>query len=67
MGLLSILDHSSRALQTASHGVSVASNNVSNASTPGYAREILSVAAKGSSRNRGLLEGQNATPLRIAS
>lgn len=67
MGLLSILDHSSRALQTASHGVSVASNNVSNASTPGYAREILSVAAKGSSRNRGLLLGQGVTAETVLS
>ncbi len=67
MGLFAILDHSSRALQTASAGVNVASNNVSNANTPGYAREILSMNAKGSSLNRGLLLGQGVDPQTVLS
>lgn len=67
MGLFSIIDHSSRALQTASAGVSVASNNVSNANTPGYAREILSMDARGSSMNRGLLLGQGVDPQTVLS
>ena len=67
MGLFSIIDHSSRALQIASHGVSVASNNVSNANTQGYARETLSVDAKGSSRSRGLLLGQGVDAQTVLS
>lgn len=67
MSLFSILDHSSRALRAASAGVSVASNNVANASTPGYARETLALQAKGSLQSRGLLLGQGVAAESVLS
>jgi flagellar hook-associated protein 1 len=61
MSLFSILQHSSRALRTASTGVSIASNNVANANTQGYARQSLAVGAMGTVRTGGLLLGQGVT------
>lgn len=67
MSLFSILQHSSRALRTASAGVSVASNNVSNSNTEGYARQSLSVGAKGTLRAEGLLLGQGVSAESVVS
>lgn len=67
MSLFSILQHSSRALRTAGAGVSVASNNVANANTQGYARQSLAVGAMGTLRAEGLLLGQGVTADSILS
>jgi flagellar hook-associated protein 1 FlgK len=58
MSLLSVLHQGSRALQVASAGVHVTSDNVANANTPGYARQTLGLRAAGTLRQGGLLLGQ---------
>ena len=67
MSLFSILQHSSRALRTAGAGVSIASNNVANANTQGYARQSLAVGAMGTLRAEGLLLGQGVTAQSVLS
>jgi flagellar hook-associated protein 1 len=67
MSLFAILDHSARALQTAGAGVSVASNNVANADSAGYARESLSQGPAGTLRARGLLLGQGVAAHQVLS
>ncbi len=67
MSLFSILNHSSRALTTASTGLSVASNNVANANTQGYARQVVSLGAKGTVRTQGLLLGQGVSAEQVLS
>lgn len=67
MSLFSILNHSSRALQTAGHGLAVTSNNVANANTPGYAKQNLGVATQGTLRARGLLLGQGVKAEQVIS
>ncbi|MCP4870120.1 MAG: flagellar hook-associated protein FlgK [Proteobacteria bacterium] len=67
MSLFSILKHSSRALQTAGHGIAVTSNNVANANTPGYAKQNLGVATQGTLRARGLLLGQGVKAEEVLS
>ncbi len=67
MSLFSILKSSSRALQTASAGINVTSNNVANANTPGYAKQNLGLATQGSVRARGLLLGQGVKATEVLS
>lgn len=67
MSLFSILNHSSRALTTASTGLSVASNNVANANTQGYARQTVSLGARGTVRTQGLLLGQGVSAEQVLS
>jgi flagellar hook-associated protein 1 FlgK len=67
VSLFSILHHSSRALQTAGTGVSVASNNVANANTQGYARQSLAIGTQGTIRAEGLLLGQGVTAESVIS
>ncbi len=57
MSIFSVLKAGNRALQAASAGIDVASNNVANANTEGYSRQSLGLGPQGTTRARGLLLG----------
>lgn len=67
MNIFSILRTGAGAMQVARGGIAVASNNVANADTPGYARQRLEQSAVGTIRRGGLLMGQGVTANSITS
>jgi flagellar hook-associated protein 1 FlgK len=67
MSLFSLLHSSGRSLQNAGYGIAVASNNVANANTPGYAKQSRGSATHGTLRVRGLLLGQGVKAEEVLS
>lgn len=68
MSLTAALSTASRALDVFSTAVQVTSNNISNANTPGYIREELTLAAEAPFKRNGLIVGAGvkATAVRQA-
>ena len=68
MSLFNILQHASQSLLTTGRGIQVTSNNVSNANTPGYARQSLAIVARGTERSTGgLLVGMGVSADQVMS
>ncbi len=67
MSIFSILRTGAGAMQAARRGIAVASNNVANADTPGYARQRLELSTVGTMRQGGLLLGRGVSADSITS
>lgn len=68
MSLFNVLQHASQSLLATGRGIQVTSNNVSNANTPGYAKQSLSVIARGTERSiGGLLVGMGVSADQVMS
>ena len=67
MSLFNILQHSSQALMASGKSIQVTTNNVANANTPGYARQSLTLATRGTERSGGLLLGMGVSAQEVSS
>ena len=68
MSLFNILQHASQSLLSTGRGIQVTTNNVSNANTPGYAKQSLAVSARGTEQAAGgLLVGMGVSAETVMS
>lgn len=67
MSIFSVLSAGNRALQAAGAGINVASNNVANSNTEGFAKQSIGLGTQGTSRTRGLLMGNGVKADQVLS